>query len=91
MEGFRRRVPFFKVRLNMCAKEDLRMWRLFLIEYNGVTMFLTNTITTQSQWDIQTATGTSGWAITKGPSWAIGTWGDRFSGKLSGVLKAMVP
>ncbi len=29
MEGFRRRLPFFKIRLTAGAKEDLRMWDLF--------------------------------------------------------------
>ncbi len=40
MEGIRRRLPFFKLRLNAGANEDLRIWELFLQSYNGVNMFL---------------------------------------------------
>ncbi len=91
LEGFRWRVPFFKIRLTAGAKEDLRMWDLFLQQYNSITLFLPSTTHSQHSMSIQMATNDTGWAILKSNTWAKGTWGSMFDGKLSSLLKGMVP
>ncbi len=69
MEGIRCRLPFFKLRLNVGAKEDLRMWELFLQSYNDVTMFLPPTTPTYADMEIQLATDSCGWILLKSAQW----------------------
>ncbi len=59
MEGIRRRLHFFKLRLNAGATEDLRMCELFLQSYNSITMFLPPTTHTHANMEIQLAMDTA--------------------------------
>ncbi len=90
MEGLRRRLPFFKLRLNAGTKEDLRMWELFLQTYNGVTLFLPPITHTQLDRGIQLASDDSSWVLLKSARWVKGHWGPSFQGKKSSLLKGMV-
>ncbi len=75
----------------MGTKKDLRMWDLFLRQYNEVTMFLPTKVYSQQAMSIQMATNDTNWSIIKYATWANRMWGSMFHGKLSGLLKEMVP
>ncbi len=91
MEGIRRRLSFFKLRLNAGAKEDLRMWEIFLKSYNGVTMFLPPNAHTHATMEIQLASDSSGWILLKSARWVKGYWGPSFQGNKSSLHQGMVP
>ncbi len=91
MEGFRRRLPFYKLCLTAGAKEDLRMLDIFLRQFNGVTMFLPTSIHTQKELSTQLASNSSGWAIVKSSAWAKGRWGSILQGKWPNLIQGILP
>ena len=63
------------VHLTTDCKEDLRMWHIFLRQWNGVSLFLDNSCTPAPDMSLYTdALGTIGYGAYYHGQWLLGAW-----------------
>ena len=72
MKGLRR--PFHRTRVTTAIREDLEVWKKFLVEYNGVS-FWRSTRLLRAEFQVQSdAAGSAGFGIYYRGRWCSGTW-----------------
>lgn len=66
--------PHHRVRLNQSAKEDMRMWLVFIEQFNGKSLFLSDTWATSEILRFYTDASQLGFSAIFNRRWFYGTW-----------------
>jgi hypothetical protein len=81
--------PFDMIYLSKGAKEDLKVWEYYFLNYNYHTMFLPSNITSQTTLDLQWAISTTGMAAICQGKWVWVPWPQEWLVKKNLVLKGL--
>lgn len=67
--------PYHHISLNLAAKADLTVWESFLVDFNGVSFFHSESWVSNKQLKLYTdAAGSLGFAAIFGSHWIFGAW-----------------
>ena len=80
--------PYYYVRLNKEAMQDLIMWSKFLHNYNGKSFMYDVSSTDSSRVNLYSDASGMGFGATYGSSWIQGKWPDSWKGLHITVLEA---
>ncbi|XP_032231780.2 uncharacterized protein LOC116614660 [Nematostella vectensis] len=82
------RAPHHKIRLNISAKEDLKIWLSFLQNFNCKSFFLDEHWVSSPKLRLFTdAAGSLGYGAVFGDEWCYGQWPDTWVGKNIAILE----
>ena len=80
--------PHFKIRLNAGARADLAAWHIFMENFNGKSMFLSDDWISSDVLRLQTdAASTKGFAAVFGKRWFSGEWPEAFKATNINVME----
>lgn len=71
------KAPHHKIKLSKEVKEDLKVWKTFLAQFNGRSIFLSDTWVNSNTLNLYTdASGALGFGAVFGSKWCYGEWPD---------------
>ena len=71
------KAPHHKIKLSKEVKEDLKVWKTFLAQFNGRSIFLSDTWVNSNTLNLYTdACGALGFGAVFGSKWCYGEWPD---------------